>query len=130
MKSKIFNVSLARDIGKLSYPIIVGDDLLPNSGEILRDFLHKKKIIVIHDNFFSINDNQSNPFVQFIQSIKKLSSSIKLIDVSGGDQTKNIEQLNQIIEKVLTYKIDRQSIIVAFGGGVIGDIAGCAATML
>ena len=130
MKSKIFNISLTGDIRKSSYPIIVGDDLMGNSGEILKDFIHKKNIIVIHDSFFSINNNPSDSFVQFIQSIKKLSSSVKLIDIPGGDQTKNIEQLNKIIEKVLTYKIDRQSVIVAFGGGVVGDIAGFAASIL
>ena len=130
MKSKIFNVSLTRDIKNLSYPIIVGDDLLRNGGEILKDFIHKKKIIVIHDNFFSIKKNPNDSFVQFIQSIKQLTSSVKLIDIPGGDQTKNIEQLNKILEKVLACKIDRQSIIVAFGGGVVGDIAGFAASIL
>ena len=130
MKSKIFNVSLTRDIKNLSYPIIVGDNLLLNSGEILKDFIDNKKVIVIHDNFFSINNNPSDSFVQFIESIKKFTSSVKLIDIPGGDQTKNIDQLNEIIEKALTYKIDRQSVIVAFGGGVVGDIAGFAASIL
>ena len=76
MKSKIFNVSLTRDVTNLSYPIIVGEDLLRNGGEILKEFIYKKKIIVIHDSIFSINNNPSNSFVQFIQSIKKLTSSV------------------------------------------------------
>ena len=130
MKPKIFNVSLTRDITNLSYPIIVGNNLLCDSGEILKEFIYKKKIIVIHDNVFSINNNPSNSFEQFIKSIKKLTSSVKLIDIPGGDQSKSIVQLNKIIEKVLMYKIDRESLIVAFGGGVVGDIAGFAASIL
>ena len=130
MKSKIFNVSLTRDITNLSYPIIVGDDLLRHGGEILKEFIYKKKIIVIHDSVFSINDDPSNLFDHFIQSIKKITSSVKLIDIQGGDQTKNIEELNKIIEKVLAHKIDRQSVIIAFGGGVVGDIAGFASSIL
>ena len=55
---------------------------------------------------------------------------MNFIDIPGGDQTKNINQLNEIIEKVLTYGIDRQNVIIAFGGGVIGDIAGFAASIL
>ena len=66
MKSKIFNVSLTLDITNLSYPIIVGDDLLRHGGEILKEFIYKKKIIVIHDSFFSINNNTRNTFEQFI----------------------------------------------------------------
>ena len=43
MKSRIFNVSLTRKKANLSYPIIVGDDLLSNGGEILKEFIYKKK---------------------------------------------------------------------------------------
>ena len=130
MKSKIYNVSLNREISNLSYPIIVGDDIIRDSGEILKEFISKKKIIVIHDSFFSINDSTNNLFKEFVKSIKELSSSVKLIDIPGGDQTKSIEQLNKILEKALAYEIDRQSVIIAFGGGVVGDIAGFAASIL
>ena len=130
MKSKIYNVSLNIKNSNLSYPIIVGNDILSESGEILKEFISKKKIIVIHDNFFSINNSTNNIFKEFIKSIKKSASSVKLIDIPGGDQTKSIEQLNKILEKALAYEIDRQSVIIAFGGGVIGDIAGFAASVL
>ena len=114
----------------MSYPIIVGDDLLSNGGEILKEFIYKKKIIVIHDSFFSINSKHDNAFEKFIQSIKKLTTSVKLIDIPGGDHTKSIDQLNKIVEKVLENGIDRQSLIIAFGGGVVGDIAGFAASIV
>ena len=68
----------------LSYPIIVGNDILSESGEILKDFISKKKIIVVQDNFFSINNNTNNIFKEFIKSIKKSASSVKLIDISIG----------------------------------------------
>jgi len=129
MKPKIYNVSLTREISNLSYPIIIGDDILRDSGEILKEFISKKKIIVVHDSFFSIN-NTNNVFNEFINSIKELTSSVKLIGIPGGDQTKSIEQLNKIMEKALAYEIDRQTIIIAFGGGVVGDITGFAASVL
>ncbi|MFL2830753.1 MAG: 3-dehydroquinate synthase family protein, partial [Candidatus Puniceispirillales bacterium] len=130
MKSKIFNVSLTRKKANLSYPIFVGDDLLSNGGEILKEFIYKKKIIVVHDSFFSIKSKHDNAFEKFIQSIKKLTTSVKLIDIPGGDHTKGIDQLNKIVEKVLENGIDRQSLIIAFGGGVVGDIAGFAASIV
>ena len=130
MKSKIYNVSLTRETSNLSYPIIIGDDILGDSGGILKEFISKKKIIVVHDNFFSIGNSKINVFEEFINSIKEFTPSVQLIDIAGGDQTKNIEQLNKIIEKALAFEIDRQSIIIAFGGGVVGDIAGFAASVL
>jgi 3-dehydroquinate synthetase len=72
MKPKIYNVSLTREISNLSYPIIVGDNILRDSGEILKEFISKKKIIVIHDSFFSNNHSTNNFFKQFIMSIKEL----------------------------------------------------------
>ncbi len=130
MKSKIFNVSLNRKISNLSYPIIIGNNLLSSSGEILKEIIYKKKVIVICDNFFLIEKSPNNAFEDFIHSINKFTATLNVIDIPGGDQTKNIDQLNKIIEKVLTFGIDRQSVIIAFGGGVIGDIAGFAASIL
>ena len=130
MKSKILNVSLNRKVENLSYPIIIGDNILSSSGEILKEFIYKKNVIVIYDSFFSIKTSTKNEFEEFVQSINKLTTTLNFIDIPGGDQTKNINQLNEIIEKVLTYGIDRQNVIIAFGGGVIGDIAGFAASIL
>ena len=130
MKSKILNVSLNRKVENLSYPIIIGDNILSSSGEILKEFIYKKNVVVIYDSFFSVKTSANNAFEEFVQSINKLTTTLNFIDIPGGDQTKNINQLNEIIEKVLTYGIDRQNVIIAFGGGVIGDIAGFAASIL
>ena len=130
MKSKILNVSLNRKVENLSYPIIIGDNILSSSGEILKEFIYKKNVVVIYDSFFSVKTSANNEFEEFVQSINKLTTTLNFIDIPGGDQTKNINQLNEIIEKVLTYGIDRQNVIIAFGGGVIGDIAGFAASIL
>ena len=130
MKSKILNVSLNNKVENLSYPIIIGDNILSSSGEILKEFIYKKNVIVIYDSFFSVKTSPNNEFEEFVQSINKLTTTLNFIDIPGGDQTKNINQLNEIIEKVLTYGIDRQNVIIAFGGGVIGDIAGFAASIL
>ena len=130
MKSKILNVSLNRKVENLSYPIIIGDNILSSSGEILKEFIYKKNVIVIYDSFFSVKTSPNNEFEEFVQSINKLTTTLNFIDIPGGDQTKNINQLNEIIEKVLTYGIDRQNVIIAFGGGVIGDVAGFAASIL
>ncbi len=130
MNSKILNVSLNRKVENLSYPIIIGDNILSSSGEILKEFIYKKNVIIIYDSFFSVKTSPNNQFEEFVQSINKLTTTLNFIDIPGGDQTKNINQLNEIIEKVLTYGIDRQNVIIAFGGGVIGDIAGFAASIL
>ena len=130
MKSTIINVSLNDKFNNFSYPIFIGNDLLSNCEEILKTFISKRKVILIHDNFFSLDNKNNEKFILFFKTIKKLSESVNLIGIPGGDKTKNISQLEYILEECLSFKIDRSSLIIAFGGGVIGDIAGFAASIL
>ena len=130
MKPNIINVSLNNKFNNFSYPIFIGNDLLSNCDEILKKFISKRKVILIHDNFFSLNNKNNEKFISFFKIIKKLSETVNLISIPGGDKTKNISQLDYILEECLSFKIDRNSLIIAFGGGVIGDIAGFAASIL
>ncbi len=130
MNVQTINVSLTSKLNNLSYPIFVGNNLLSNCEDILKKFVGNRKIILIHDDFFSFENGFNENLTTFIKIIKKLSKSVNLIDLPGGDKTKNISQLNFILEKSLSFEIDRSSLIIAFGGGVIGDIAGFAASIV
>ena len=130
MKSEIIKVTFSNKVNNLSYPIFVGANLIYNCEKILKKFIHNKKIILIYDKFFSKKNERNESFVAFVNLIEKFTSSVNLISISGGDKTKNISELNHIIEKSLSFEIDRDSIVIAFGGGVIGDIAGFSASIL
>ena len=130
MKPNIINVSLNDKFKNISYPIFIGNNLLSNCEEILKRFISERKVILIHDSFFSLNNENNEQFILFVEIIKKLTESLNLISIPGGDKSKNISQLEYIVEESLSFKIDRGSLIIAFGGGVIGDIAGFAASIL
>ena len=130
MNIETIHVSLNRELEQLSYPIFVGENLLTRADYLLKKYIKNKKIIIIHDNFFSSKTILNKAFEKFVQLIKKDTVSVHLIPISGGDQTKSMLQLTNIIEQALSYEIDRECIIIAFGGGVIGDIAGFAASIL
>ena len=130
MNPEIINVSINKEKNQLSYPIFVGNNLLLQSGNLLKKYINNKKIIIIYDNYFDQKNSSNKYFEQFIQSIKIETLSINLIGIPGGDKTKSMPQLTNIIEKVLSFTIDRDTVIIAFGGGVVGDIAGFAASIL
>jgi len=130
MKPAIINVSLSKKLNNLSYPIFIGNNLLSNSENIIKPFVQNRNVILIHDNFFSLEKKNNHDFVNFVKIIQHLSETVNFIGIPGGDKTKNISQLNFILEKSLSFKISRDSLIIAFGGGVIGDIAGFAASIL
>ena len=130
MKPVIVNVSLSRKLNNLSYPIYLGNNLLSKSENIIKSFVQNRKVILIHDNFFSLKKKNNHDFLNFVKIIQHLSKTVNFIGIPGGDKTKNISQLNFILEKSLSFEIDRSSLIIAFGGGVIGDIAGFAASIV
>ncbi len=130
MKPIIINVSLNDKFDNFSYPIFIGNGLLYNCEEILKKFVLKRKVILIHDNFFSLKNKDNEKFISFVETIKNLCESVNLIDIPGGDKTKNFSQLEKVLEESLSFNIDRSSLIIAFGGGVIGDLAGFAASIL
>ena len=130
MKMEIINVSLKKEIENLSYPIFVGNNILTKANDLLKKYIENKKIIIIYDDFFSSKNVLDKTFMDFFKLIQGNSLSVNLIPISGGDQTKNMLQLTNIIEQVLSYEIDRECVIIAFGGGVIGDIAGFVASVL
>ena len=128
MKPEIINVSLNRKLINLSYPIFVGNNLLSNSKDIIKQFVYDRKVVLSMTIFLEEKNNYK--FADFVKTIKNLSKSVDLIGIPGGDKTKNLSQLNLILEKSLSFEINRDSLIIAFGGGVVGDIAGFASSIL
>ncbi|MEM7046656.1 MAG: 3-dehydroquinate synthase [Pseudomonadota bacterium] len=49
--------------------------------------------------------------------------------VPSGEQSKSPSRLIRLVEDMLAARIDRRTHVIAFGGGVIGDLAGCAAAL-
>jgi len=52
-----------------------------------------------------------------------------VIIVPDGEQYKNLETLNYILESCFEHRLDRKSVLIALGGGVIGDMTGFAASI-
>ena len=130
MKSKVLNISFDKEMSKSSYDIVIGTNLISNPAPYLKNYIEKRKIIIIHDDYFSPIQKKNSYFYKFLEAIKENCNNVHLISIPGGDKTKNINHLNEIIETTLSFEIDRDSIIIAFGGGVVGDIAGFVSSIV
>src|SRR4030066_123395 len=122
-------VIMEQIIGNLkerSYPIYIGRNNLDLVGEMMKAKGLKGKAACI-----------TNPFVGRLYADRVLSSLGRAgfeayrIDIPDGEEYKNLEWVSYLNDKLIEYKMERLSPIVAIGGGVIGDIAGfVAATYL
>ncbi|MEJ2052513.1 MAG: 3-dehydroquinate synthase [Calditrichaceae bacterium] len=113
------------NIASKPYPIYTGDSILTQFDEVLKTFYPSGQIAIITtQSIFNLHGSKLQ---------KQLKSRYKLIMlfVPDGEGAKSYEQLQYLHTKLLENKFERGSLILAFGGGVIGDLAGfVAATYL
>ncbi len=112
-------------LGERSYDIVIGGGLLEMSGEILRNVLREPRCIVITDEHVAAHH------VQPLQAVLTASEiEYDVIVLPTGEQTKSFTQLESLLNELLNHRPERSTTVIAVGGGVVGDIAGVAASLL
>ena len=107
---------------KHSYDILIGHGLIKNSGQIIAPLLSKNRVVVITDQ------NVAPLHLHYFESsMKSAGVSISSLVVPGGESTKSWKYLIRVVEWILEQKVERNDLVVALGGGVIGDLVGFAA---
>lgn len=115
---KAINVNL----GINKYNIIIKRNVLNNIGEELKEIYNGRKIAVITDkNVFKLYGNSLK------EALLKYDYSPYFIILEPGEKSKSIETLNAVYGELVKCEITRSDLIIAFGGGVVGDLAGFAA---
>lgn len=106
------------DLGKRSYPIHIQPGLLEDGlSEALNKHVPAEKYIIIAD------ETVAGLYQTHL-------SDLPLFTVPAGESSKSFGTYQKLCEDILSTGIDRQTVIVAFGGGVIGDLAGFVASTL
>ena len=102
-----------------SYPIIIEEGLLDNVYEYINKHTKQaqKFLVVTNTTIFKLYGN------------KLKNENSEFIILPDGEIYKTMEYLNKIIDKALEIKLERKDAIIALGGGVIGDMAGFAASI-
>ena len=120
------NLIMARTDSK-EYPIHVGWGILDTElGELLRSITDRKVI-------YLISDNQVYSFYgeRFIKVAEKAGYEVRDFRIPVGESSKSLPMVAAIYEWLADHKVERGDLIVAFGGGVVGDLVGfVAATYL
>ena len=112
------------ELGDNSYPIVVGGALLNQVGELLTSHTKSKKVLIVSDSFVK---GQYMGVVR--QSLEKSGFDVNTIEVPVGEGSKSIAQFSRIQDSLVAHQLDRGSVLIALGGGVIGDLGGFAAAV-
>jgi 3-dehydroquinate synthase len=103
------------------------DVLLVSKSELLSELI---QISTLHSHLCFVTDSEVYAcYSAFFAMIENSINNFSLIIVAAGERSKSIGELNGMITQMLDAQLDRKSAVVAFGGGVVGDLAGFAAAV-
>jgi len=111
--------TLRVELGERSYPIYIGTGLLGRP-ELLRPHIPGRRVMVV--------TNETVAPLYLEQTLAGLEGfTHEHVVLPDGERYKNLETMDRIYEALLQTHCDRQTTVVALGGGVVGDMAGFAA---
>lgn len=105
-----------------SYDVIVGRDLLAGAGQTIMDACGGTAACVVTD------DNVSALYADTVAgSLAEAGYEIAGIEIAAGEESKNARVWSGLVEGMASAGMTRDDVVVALGGGVVGDLAGFAA---
>ena len=113
-------------LGRRSYRIQIGNSLLQRLGVECRRLDVASRCAIITDS--NVGKILAKPAVA---SMTKAGFDPMVISVPAGESSKSLRTVQTIFDRLAAHRLERTSLIIALGGGVIGDLAGfVAATYL
>ncbi len=112
-------------LGERSYDVIVGADLLARAGELTAPVLARPRVVIVTD------ENVAALHLGALEAaLATAGITHESIVLKPGEATKCFTELESLLDRLLARKVERSTTLVAFGGGVIGDLTGFAAAVL
>ena len=112
-------------LGDRAYNITIGSGLIDQAGSLLGEIAAGRHIIIISDDHVAPLHMQ-----RLCDSLSPVTHRLDQCVVPAGESSKSMAVLAQLLDDILAIGIDRSVLLIAFGGGVIGDLAGFAAASL
>lgn len=117
-------ITIKVELGVRSYPIFVGEGILEKLGEMFEIYDLGKQAVVLTDA-----NVQTHYGEQLTSSFKDFLNAFEMITLPAGEKSKSLKTVDRVITKMLELGYERDACVLAFGGGVIGDIAGFVASI-
>ncbi|WP_306129955.1 3-dehydroquinate synthase [Roseovarius sp. MMSF_3350] len=112
-------------LGERAYDIHIGPGLLLRSGALIAPLLRRPQVAIVTDE--TVGALHLSTLQAGLGSEGIDSTALAL---PPGEGTKGWPQFERCVEWLLSEKIERSDVVIAFGGGVIGDLVGFAASVL
>jgi 3-dehydroquinate synthase len=113
------------DLGARSYDVLIGPDLVHEAGALIAPLLPRPRVVVVSD------ETVAGLHLETLRAgLASAGVSMEALVLPAGETTKGWPQFTRCVEWLLDQKVERRDVVIAFGGGVIGDLVGFAAAVL
>ena len=119
------NVCVRVPLGDRAYDIHIGCGILNNLSHFIKPFLRRDRLVIVTDS--NVAPLHLSALTEALDIVGISHASLTL---PAGEHTKSWPFLGQTIDFLLNEKIERNDVVIALGGGVIGDLVGFAAAIL
>lgn len=113
------------ELGERAYDIHVGTGLLAKAGALLKPLLRRQRVVIITDS--TVAGLHLGALRQALDAEAIAHAEMIL---PPGEQTKDFTNLQRLLDWLLEQKVERGDLVLALGGGVMGDLTGFASAIL
>ena len=111
-------------LGERSYPILIGGGLLETLGSRIAAIRPNARCAIVSDeNVAALHGGTA------MRSLSDAGFDPLLITVAAGEGSKSLAVLEDVLSRLLDARLERSDLVIALGGGVVGDLAGFAAAI-
>jgi 3-dehydroquinate synthase len=109
---------------KDSYEIFIGEDIAGDEGCITTD---KNRA----DRYVIVTDSEVNPLYGKVveKKFRETDLPVDIIEIPAGESSKSVTTVLDVVSQLIRLKVSRKSVLIALGGGVVGDVTGFVASI-
>src|SRR5437899_4083131 len=112
------------DLADRGYDVLVQEGLIDRAGELLFPLAKSADVVVITNDVIKRFYGS-----RLVRSLKAAGFRTRVVCLPDGERTKSLKWVSAILDELVRRRYERKTVLVALGGGVIGDLAGFAASV-
>ncbi|MEM6895966.1 MAG: 3-dehydroquinate synthase [Pseudomonadota bacterium] len=112
-------------LGARAYDVVIGPGLLGEVAQHIAPLLQRPRVAIVTDQNVA-----AAHLPEVLEPLADAGITATALTLPAGETTKSWEQLSKTVDWLLSEKIERRDVVIALGGGVIGDLVGFAAAIL
>ena len=111
-------------VGERTYPVVIGEGGLAETGRLVRERLHCDRVAVI------VDAGAARHHGSVLRASLRAAGVVPLVwvEIAPGERSKSLTRARLLYDRLVEVRADRWTPVVALGGGVVGDLAGFVAS--